>query len=227
MAVIGIEKRREKVLRLFLHASVLRFSEITRQLNWPSNLVSYFLTKMVKEGLLVRKKKGYSLSPQAEEQLPLLSQKPYPLVPLVVVLVMAYRGNELLLVKRDERPFQGFWSLPSGRLLAAESLEDACTRIMSEKYGSVVSFEHVCGTVLERLFSKKHFQHAFLFLVIKAKVESTKSYSNQQWFKRSKIPKRSTIASDYWMTQQLFDQTISITQETIQETSKATRMQLK
>lgn len=227
MAIVGIEKRREKILRLFLRASLLRFSIIVKELNWPSNLVAYFLKKMVKEGWLIRKRNGYTLSDQAEEQLPLLSNRSYPLVPLVVILVLAYRDDEILLTKRDERPFQGFWSLPSGRLLAAESIEEATHRIMLEKYGTQSEFKHASGIVFERLFAKNHLQHGFFFVVVKAQVLSTKSFSNEQWFVRKKIPKRKTIASDYWMIQELFDQQIQITQEMVHETPKTTRMQMK
>jgi 8-oxo-dGTP diphosphatase len=40
---------------------------------------------------------------------------------------------KVMLVKRAESPFQGFWSLPGGFLKAGESLDEAAQRVLNEK----------------------------------------------------------------------------------------------
>lgn len=42
---------------------------------------------------------------------------------------------KVLLTKRAEAPFSGFWSLPGGFLLIDESLEEAARRVLKEKTG--------------------------------------------------------------------------------------------
>src|SRR5215204_921128 len=42
---------------------------------------------------------------------------------------------KVMLVKRAEAPFSGYWSLPGGFLLVGESLEDAAFRVLKEKAG--------------------------------------------------------------------------------------------
>ena len=70
--------------------------------------------------------------------------------PAVTVDLVIFTVNEehlkILLVKRAEDPFAGFWSIPGGFLKMGESLEDAATRVMHEKTG-------VKGIYLEQLYT--------------------------------------------------------------------------
>jgi 8-oxo-dGTP diphosphatase len=59
--------------------------------------------------------------------------------PGVTVDLVIFTVNEgklkLLLVKRAEEPFAGYWSIPGGFLQRGESLEEAASRVMTEKTG--------------------------------------------------------------------------------------------
>lgn len=59
--------------------------------------------------------------------------------PGVTVDLSIFTVNEgqlkVMLLKRAEMPFQGFWSLPGGFLRSGESLDDAAQRVLCEKTG--------------------------------------------------------------------------------------------
>ena len=61
-------------------------------------------------------------------------------------------------------------------------------------------------------------------MVVKAGIQNDPMYLNHAWFNRKKIPKSTTIASDYWMIHHLFDQSYPLIEETIHETSKRTKL---
>jgi 8-oxo-dGTP diphosphatase len=63
-----------------------------------------------------------------------LYEQPGVTVDLVIFTVSAGK-LDVLLVKRAEEPFAGFWSIPGGFLQKGESLEEAALRIMGEKTG--------------------------------------------------------------------------------------------
>jgi len=53
----------------------------------------------------------------------------------LVIFTVNQNKLKVMLVKRAEAPFAGYWSLPGGFLLVGESLEDAAFRVLKEKTG--------------------------------------------------------------------------------------------
>ena len=53
----------------------------------------------------------------------------------LVIFTVNQNKLKVMLVKRAEAPFAGYWSLPGGFLLVGESLEDAAFRALKEKTG--------------------------------------------------------------------------------------------
>lgn len=64
----------------------------------------------------------------------------------VVILTLREGRLEVLLVKRGEHPFKGFWSLPGGFVGIEESLDGAAARVLLEKGG-------LEGVYLEQLYT--------------------------------------------------------------------------
>ncbi|GEM86885.1 NUDIX hydrolase [Meiothermus granaticius] len=64
----------------------------------------------------------------------------------VVILTLREGRLEVLLVKRAEYPFRGFWSLPGGFVGMRESLDAAAARVLCEKGG-------LEGVYLEQLYT--------------------------------------------------------------------------
>lgn len=59
--------------------------------------------------------------------------------------------QEVLLIKRNQPPAQGFWSIPGGRLEAGESLVAACCREFYEETNLTVAVKHLAAVVERRL----------------------------------------------------------------------------
>jgi len=64
----------------------------------------------------------------------------------VVVFTILDDGLCVLLVRRPNEPFAGWWALPGGRVRVDETLEQAANRMLAEKTG-------VTGVYLEQLFT--------------------------------------------------------------------------
>ncbi len=53
--------------------------------------------------------------------------------------IVAFRGDEVLLVQRGKRPYEGFWSLPGGEIQWGETAADAARRELKEETGLLAS----------------------------------------------------------------------------------------
>lgn len=63
-------------------------------------------------------------------------------VPLVSVdLILRASDNRILLGQRRNRPAQGFWFVPGGRILKDERLADALVRVVRRELGAMVPVE--------------------------------------------------------------------------------------
>lgn len=59
--------------------------------------------------------------------------------PLISVdLILRSRANKILLGRRNNRPAQGFWFVPGGRILKDERLADALGRVVRRELGTAV-----------------------------------------------------------------------------------------
>jgi 8-oxo-dGTP diphosphatase len=72
-------------------------------------------------------------------------EQPGVTVDLVIFTVNENR-LQVLLIKRADEPYAGYWSIPGGFLHKGESLEEAAARVMKEKTG-------VNGVYLEQLYT--------------------------------------------------------------------------
>lgn len=74
------------------------------------------------------------------------------LVPIVCVDVAIVRGDKVLLVKRKDKPAQGEWWFPGGRVYKGESLRQAALRKAQEEVGlkcKAGEIIHTAETVFE------------------------------------------------------------------------------
>ncbi|QQR92403.1 MAG: NUDIX hydrolase [Candidatus Iainarchaeum archaeon] len=220
-------KLRGKIFQQFVYAQTLRFSELHARTKIGSNLLAYYLNGMIKKGLLEKSVNGYKLTLAAEKYLPFFVPNQESISPLVVVLIACVSDGDILLLQRNKRPYQGLWSLVSGRLLITESLSDAIKRIMREKAEVEVDAHRFVSITYERLLEKGNYQHGFLLmtaLVTPKTLVKEKSYL--KWFPLAKLPKRKIIASDYWIIQNKLQESVPITEEIIHPKKKMTIMQL-
>ena len=64
--------------------------------------------------------------------------------------IIPYPDKQILLIKRNTRPFVGFWALPGGRMDPGETVEQTIVREVKEETGLEVEILWVVGEYVER-----------------------------------------------------------------------------
>jgi len=209
-----------KIFKQFLYNEELSFSEIFHKTKISSNLLAYFLKKLIKEELLKKRNNGnYKLTLQGEKLIPFHTDQKSP-NPLVVILLGIKKNNEVLLVKREKRPYKDLWSLVSGRMLLGESIEEATKRIFEKKLLSTCEFKKISSVVHER-FIEGESKHSFVFFFVEViPIKKTIEHEGLKWFNISKIPKSKTIASDYFLIKNKLNSKIDVVEEILNKKGK-------
>ncbi len=88
--------------------------------------------------------------------------------PKVAVAVLVERDDKVLLVRRGNRPKQGFWTLPAGFVDAGEDPARAAERECQEETGLVV---RVSGLV-DVLAGQEHARGSHILIVYRAEIIS-------------------------------------------------------
>lgn len=81
-----------------------------------------------------------------------LYKKIHKSMPILCVDVIIKSGNNVLLVKRSNKPAQGLWWFPGGRVLKGELLENTAIRKIKEEIGLNIKKVKLLG-VEETMFS--------------------------------------------------------------------------
>lgn len=210
----------KKIFKQFLYNEELLFSQIEKQTKISSNLLSYFLKKLIKNNLLEKKKnKQYKLTNKGEKLIPFYTEIE-SLNPLVVILLTIVKDEKILLVKREKRPYNGLWSLISGRMLIDESISEAGKRIFEKKLRAKCKVNKINSVVHERFIAKEA-KHAFVFFMIEVEpLEKTLEHSGLKWFSLKRIPKSKTIASDYWLIKNKLNKQVGVVEEILESKGK-------
>jgi 8-oxo-dGTP diphosphatase len=65
--------------------------------------------------------------------------------------ILFNENREVLLIKRNQPPAQGLWSIPGGKLEPGESIVEACQREFHEETSLVVTVRHIVAVVDRQL----------------------------------------------------------------------------
>ncbi|HCE2178900.1 TPA: GDP-mannose mannosyl hydrolase [Vibrio parahaemolyticus] len=115
--------------------------------------------------------------------------------PLVSIdLLVENSQGQILLGLRNNRPAQGFWFVPGGRILKNESLKQAFSRLCSEELGIEASLESAKSIgIYEHFYSDSVFGDEisthYVVLAFKISVEQEfatlpkQQHSDYAWFK--------------------------------------------
>jgi len=135
------------ILEVLTYAKRARFSEM-RPPRVDSNVYSYHLKTLQKEGYVERTEKGYRLSPKGlayvdKVRLDNFEQRLQPKI--MTILVLQNDKGDILLHQKRRQPFIGSKLLPSGKIhLEDESIQAAAERELKEKIGdSKATLSHV------------------------------------------------------------------------------------
>ncbi|HSV48677.1 MAG TPA: NUDIX hydrolase [Candidatus Acidoferrales bacterium] len=64
--------------------------------------------------------------------------------------IIPYPDNKILLIKRNTRPFVGYWALPGGRMDHGETIEQTIVREVKEETGLDTKIVNVVGEYIEK-----------------------------------------------------------------------------
>ena len=64
--------------------------------------------------------------------------------------IITYPDNKILLIKRNTRPFVGYWALPGGRMDPGEVVEQTIVREVKEETGLDVTIVGIVGEYVEK-----------------------------------------------------------------------------
>lgn len=198
-----VKREREQIFKLFLGKEKLRFGEIEKALKIRSNMVSYHVERMQKEGLLEKRSLGYALTKKAERYIPIFPHVVgKELSPLPVVLVALVDNEKILLINRNKRPYKGYWAMVGGKMLLEEDFERASLRLVKEKAGLNAEFESVNAVMHERV-EEEIIKYSFILFLTKARARGNTAketaYGELKWFKLSGIEKERIVPSDLWL----------------------------
>jgi ADP-ribose pyrophosphatase YjhB (NUDIX family) len=204
------KKEREKIFELFLNKEKLKFSDIEKALNIRSNMVSYHITQMQKEGLLEKKGDYYHITKHSEKYIPIFSNiTGEELSPLPVILVAIVHKKEILLIKRNKRPYKDYWSMIGGKMHHDESFVDASLRIVKQKTGLAAKFLSINALMHERVHDDGLIKHSFILFFTKVFVDDQKfresNHGALKWIALKNIEKNDIIHSDMWLIKNKID----------------------
>ncbi|MFH1451648.1 MAG: hypothetical protein ABIF88_00550 [archaeon] len=189
----------KNILERFLYAHKLKFSEIEKSLKIRLNKLNYHLQKLIKKNILIKERDFYKLSETSEYIIPYLSNKKHV---LTVILIHIGNQDNAFLIKRNKRPYKDLLSLPGGRLILGESIENATERIL-EKFNVRAKFKEIKSISLEHLKKNGNVIASYLLIYVTAKGEGIELTD-------IKKNKKKIIKSDYHLITSNFKKRISI-----------------
>ena len=186
---------------MFQYEERLKFSDIQNSLKIRSNKLAYHLNNLTKKGILKKEGKYYLLSQATEFIIPYMAEKSSV---LSAILIHIGNDKEVFLIKRTKRPFKDILSLPGGRILSGESIENAVKRIML-KHNINAKLKSIHSVSLEHLNrDKNNTTHSFFLVFISA---TTKDKIELTAIKKNK---RKIISSDYKLLKEDLNKSINI-----------------
>jgi len=197
-------KEREQIFELFVKNEALQFREIEKSTNIPSNKLAYHLDELQKQGLLEKDENLYKVTKTAQSLLPKMAQiTGKEQGPLTVIISAITKGNKILLMKREKRPYKGYWSMIGGKMKISESIQECAIREAKEETGLDTKFKSVKGVVHERVREDGTIKHGFVFFFthVEPKTQALTATEEGQldWFDIRNLENTQIIPSDKWM----------------------------
>ena len=226
---------RAAIFKLFLDNHQLKFSEIEKAVGIRSNMVSYHLEQMQKEGLIEKEGLQYILTKNAERYIPIFSNLTgAQLSPLPVVLVATMqksRKDRILLMKRNKRPYKDHWSLIGGKMMLEESFEDAAKRLVKEKSGLAATFLSMNSVFHERVKEEGFVKHSFILFFVKAAVPGASPFKASEhgplrWFAINDLAKERVIPSDRWLIEHALNSRVPVKSAYLLEEDHALKLDM-
>jgi ADP-ribose pyrophosphatase YjhB (NUDIX family) len=191
----------KKIIHLFLTNHKLRFNEIEKKIKERSNKLDYHLKRLIDKKIIEKEKDYYKLTENSEYLIPYVSEKN---AVLPVVLILIGNNKKAFLYKRTKRPYENLLSLPGGRILLGESINESVKRIMKEKHGINIAFEKINSVSIEHLKKGSKIINSFLLIFINAKTKEKIDFVDVDKYEKD------IIKSDYNLIKRDYNKKINI-----------------
>jgi ADP-ribose pyrophosphatase YjhB (NUDIX family) len=201
--------KRSQILLLFGKNYVLSFTQIEKFTQLRSNVLAYYIERLCKQGLLRKEKTKYLLTQKGETALPLLEAR----TSLPIILIAPMYKKNVLLIKREHRPYKDYWAMIGGKILFGESLEDACVRHLAA-HGIAGKLSAVRAVAHECVREKEAVKHSFIIFFVTASFIGGEG----RWFSTSSIAKAKLIPSDRWLLKHKLTAKLDFKQFSLNET---------
>ncbi len=194
-------KIEKEILKLFTHNHKLKFSEMQKNLEIRSNKLTYHLKNLIKKQILEKQNNQYQLTQSAENLIPYLSDKK-PILP--VILIHIGNKNSCFLYQRQKRPFKSLLSMPGGRMILGENINQATSRILNQKFNIQAKLKTIHSISIEHLkkSNQKEISQTDIVIFVTA--------ITKQPIQLTLINKNKIISSDYKLLTSDLDKKINI-----------------
>jgi ADP-ribose pyrophosphatase YjhB (NUDIX family) len=210
------KKQHERIFSLFLTNSEHKFSDISKAIGLRTNLLNYYLRDFLKQGILQKEDDYYRVSGSAEYLIPFFQQLTgSERLKLPVVLVAIVKKDKVLLIKRDKRPYKGYWGLLGGKIRFNERLFDTAVRTAMNEAGLRIKCVSVCH-VADEFLCESFVKHGWLLFLVKAQPLLNSEAKSALWFNLSSLPSK-IIPSDKWLIEDCLSKSVSFSELVISE----------
>jgi ADP-ribose pyrophosphatase YjhB (NUDIX family)/predicted transcriptional regulator len=130
---------KESILCYLIHYPKASFSQVyDNNRNTPSNEFTYYLNKLIEEGLIEKDEnklysltvKGKHLEAELDGSTGKKTQRPF-----VNLLLLAKKDNKYVIYNRQKEPYFGMYGIPGAKLNFGETIEEGSRRELLEETG--------------------------------------------------------------------------------------------
>lgn len=181
-----------QIVRQLMFQEYARFSELCPP-RVDTNLFSYHLKLLQKQGYVVKADQGYTLSRKGLRYVDRISTDKMQMrtQPKIITMLLVQDGyGKVLLQKRTKQPYINTWTLPYGKLhIEDASLLDAARRESREKLDfDPHKLRHV-GDCYIRVMEDKEVESTTLAHILRLDTDAIPAADHLQWVEPLDLPK--------------------------------------
>lgn len=175
------------IIEVLTHQRLVRFSDL-RLKGIDTNLMTYHLKLLMKEHIVVKLDKEYTLDYKAFKYIPERNESSRDIATSIMFLIQNPDGC-ILLERRSAQPFIDSWSLPVGSVCSEDiSLLAAADRGVVERIGTPITNLRHAGDCYVRIFNERQIVTSRFFHIIRCEVEDIPISKPYEWVSPRSLP---------------------------------------